>query len=577
MKEPFPGALLVEKNRPNVIILLTDDQGYGDLACHGNPELQTPGMDKLREESVRLDNFHVAPICTPTRSQLLTGCDALRNGAYSWAYGHECIFPEIPTMADIFRANGYQTGHFGKWHLGDNYPFRPHDRGFDASIHHKGAAITQTPDYWNNDYFDDHYWDKDEVRQFKGYCTDVWFREAIAFIEECREVSAPFFLYLPTNCPHGPHYVPDQYRELYRHLGHKLSSFFGMIANIDENITRLDEFLKENELKENTILMFMTDNGGTAGVEYYNAGMRGSKGTLFEGGHRVPSFIRWPKRNLNHGQDLKQVTQIQDILPTLMALCRLDAPEGFYCDGVDLTPILLGGESETLNERKLVVQFTRRPPVPQKHDACVIWQNWRLISGKELYDIGNDSAQENDISNEFPEIVAELKRHYEAWWQGIEPSIQRVNAFPVGGENTQVVDLCLFDWDDFEGEANNTSQRSVRQGARIFGDWHIQIEKSGKYAFEMRRWPSEAEAAIAGGVDEYHAEDDIFPEGTSLPITKALLVVQGKNREIAVGQNDATVSATLSLEKGKTTIRSVFCDQDDEVLCGVYYLRIRCL
>ena len=559
---------------PNVIILITDDQGYGDLSCHGNPALHTPAMDRLHEESVRLTNFHVAPICTPTRSQLLTGCDALSNGAYSWAYGHECIFPEIPTMAEVFKNNGYRTGHFGKWHLGDNYPFRPHDRGFEESIHHKGAAITQSPDYWNNDYFDDYYWDKDELRKYKGYCTDVWFAEAMKYIEACLDESSPFFLYLPTNCPHGPLYVPDHYRIPYRHLGHSLSSFFGMITNIDENMSRLDTFLRLKGLKEKTIFIFMTDNGGTVGVPFFNAGMKGRKGSLTEGGHRVPCFIRWPKSDFKQGQDFDQPTQVQDILPTLITACGLNPPKGFRCDGTDLSPILKGGECSTIDERKFVIQFTKRPPIPQKGDAVVIWKQWRLVSGRELYNLESDPGQENDVAVEHPDIVEELEGHYEEWWRSVEPCLKRINVFPVGGEKTAAVDLCLFDWDDYEGDANNTLQLTVRQGARMFGDWHIEVEEAGDYLFEMRRWPREAETAIAAGLPEYQAEDDLFSEGVSLPITQADLTVEGQNRRITVSPRDEAARVKLRLERGKTTIQCLFRNENGDAVCGVYYLAI---
>ena len=566
----------MRKNRPNVIILLTDDQGYGDLSCHGNPKLRTPAMDRLHEESVRLTNFHVAPVCTPTRSQLLTACDALRNGAYSWAYGHECIFPEIPTMADIFKNSGYRTGHFGKWHLGDNYPFRPHDRGFEESIHHKGAAITQSPDYWNNDYFDDHYWDKGDLKQYKGYCTDVWFNEAMKFISRCVDDSDPFFVYLPTNCPHAPLYVPDYYRTPYRHLGHQLASFFGMITNIDENMRRMDTFLELRGLKKHTILIFMTDNGGTAGVRFYNAGMRGAKGSLYEGGHRVPCFIRWPQSDFIHGRDFDRPTQVQDILPTLMTVCGLSAPNGFPCDGLDLSPILAGGEIEALDERKLVVQFTTHPPVPREGDACVIWQDWRLISGEELYNVKDDPAQENNVADMYHEIVADMSKHYDDWWHSVETSSRRINVFPVGGKKAQVVNLCNFDWDDYEGDIVDVSQRAIRRGDHMIGKWHIEIEEPGDYIFEMRRWPLEAEAAIVAGVPEYRTEDgDIFPEGFSLPIVHASLTVHGQNRQFDVGPNDKAARVTLGLKKGETTIQAVFCDENGETLCGVYYLSIR--
>ena len=217
-------------DRPNVIFVLTDDQGYGDLACHGNPIIKTPHLDALHAESIRFTDFHVAPMCTPTRGELLTGQDALRNGATFVCMGRSLMNPELPTMADIFARNGYCTGHFGKWHLGDNYPYRPQDRGFEETIHHPAWGITSAADYFGNDYFDDHYRHNGAIEAFKGYCTDVWFDEAINWIKA--QGDAPFFAYIATNAPHTPLWVPDEYRQPYlAHVPYNVASFYGMIAN----------------------------------------------------------------------------------------------------------------------------------------------------------------------------------------------------------------------------------------------------------------------------------------------------------------------------------------------------------
>jgi len=264
--------------KPNVVILLTDDQGYGDLSCHGNPVLKTPELDRLHRESVRFTDFHVAPMCTPTRSQLMSGRDALDNGAMNVSSGRSMLRRGIPTMADIFAGADYRTAIFGKWHLGDVYPYRPQDRGFQKAIWFPSSHIPSAPDYWNNDYFDPHFRIEDgTVRQFKGYCTDVLFREAMTWMRERAGAREPFLVYLPLNAAHGPLWVPDQYREPYRALGHDLAGFYGMIANIDENVGRLEAMLRETGLRDNTILIFMTDNGGTAGVSTFNAGMKGGK------------------------------------------------------------------------------------------------------------------------------------------------------------------------------------------------------------------------------------------------------------------------------------------------------------
>ena len=364
--------------RPNVIIILSDDQGYGDLSAHGNPALKTPNLDRLHRESVRLTDFHVAPMCTPTRGQLMTGVDALRNGATSVTAGRSLLRPGFPTMAEIFRAGGYRTALFGKWHLGDSYPNLPHHRGFDESVYHMGWGVMSVAEPWLNDNFDDFYYHNGRLEQYKGYCTDVWFDLSMKWMKERRERNEPFFLYLPTNAPHGPAWVPQKYKKLYEGKGP--AGFFGMIANLDENIGRLDEFLRASGLSDNTIVIFMNDNGGTAGVNTFNAGMRDRKTTYYDGGHRAMCFIRWPKGGLRTAGDVDALTQIQDLLPTLIELIGLRKPNAAKFDGVSLAS-LLRGKTDKLADRTLVVQYGQ---TPAKYEAAVMWNKWRLVKGNGI-------------------------------------------------------------------------------------------------------------------------------------------------------------------------------------------------
>ncbi|MGB2821551.1 MAG: arylsulfatase, partial [Phycisphaerae bacterium] len=281
--------------KPNVVLVITDDQGYGDLGCHGNEVIRTPNIDRLHGESVRLTNFHVGPTCAPTRAGLMTGRYCNCTGVWHTIAGRSLIRRDEVTMADVFAAGGYRTGIFGKWHLGDNYPFRPQDRGFQDVLVHGGGGVSQTPDYWGNDYFDDTYFRSGVPESCTGYCTDVWFDEAMKFIEAGRD--RPFFCYLPTNAPHGPYNVADSYSRPYRGLiPDQRANFYGMITNIDDNVGRLRAKLAELGIEENTILIWMTDNGTSAGCsldenefvrEGFNAGMRGMKGSAYDGGHRT--------------------------------------------------------------------------------------------------------------------------------------------------------------------------------------------------------------------------------------------------------------------------------------------------
>lgn len=277
----------VHPARPNVIVILTDDQGYGDLSAHGNPILKTPALDRLHDEAIRLANFHVTPMCTPTRGALMTGLDPLRNGAYHVTSGRTFVHADIPTMAELLARGGYRTGLFGKWHLGDNFPNRPNDRGFEEAVYHLGWGITSTPDYWNGDYFDDHFRHNGKVEQYYGYCTDVFFDEATKWVRRCAIQREPFFLYLATNAPHGPFFSPRSYRQPYAQLDHDTAGFFSMLANLDNNFARFDRMLGDLGVRDNTILVFLNDNGGTGGIKVYNVGLRGAKASLYDGG---PTF-----------------------------------------------------------------------------------------------------------------------------------------------------------------------------------------------------------------------------------------------------------------------------------------------
>ncbi|MGY8770390.1 MAG: sulfatase-like hydrolase/transferase [Pirellulales bacterium] len=280
-----------------MILIVADDQGYGDLSCHGNPVLKTPNMDRLYAESVRFTDFHVAPMCSPTRGQLMTGRDAMKNGCTAVCQGRSMTRADIPTMADFFANSGYSTGHFGKWHMGDSYPHRPQDRGFQETLHHRAWGITSLADYWGNTYFDPVLNHNGTDKKYEGYCTDIFFNKAMQWIEQKSKIDQPFFVYLPTNTPHVPNVCAEKYSAPYvgKYEGKPMpSEFYGMIANLDENLGKLEAFLTERKLSDNTILIYTSDNGTQSkqAQAIFNAGMRDKKTSVFEGGHRVPCFVR---------------------------------------------------------------------------------------------------------------------------------------------------------------------------------------------------------------------------------------------------------------------------------------------
>lgn len=558
--------------RPNVVIVLTDDQGYGDMSCHGNPIVKTPEMDRLHDQSIRLTGFHAAPMCTPTRSQLMSGRDALDNGAMNVSSGRTMLRRGIPTMANVFAGSGYRTAIFGKWHLGDVYPYRPQDRGFQKAIWFPSSHIPSAPDYWNNDYFDTHFrLDDGSVKQFEGYCTDILFNEAMNWIRERAKAGEPFFTYLALNAAHGPLYVPDKYRVPYRSLSPNMASYFGMIANIDENLGRLEAMLQESGLRENTVVIFMTDNGGTGGVRIFNAGMKGGKITLWEGGHRVPCFIRWPAGRLGQPRDVAELTQMQDLLPTLVELCALKAPPEAKWDGISLAGLLRGEQSHLL-DRMLVVQFSRMDhPVPIKGDAAVLWKQWRLLNDRELYDVAADPGQEHDVADAHPEVVKKMREHYAKWWAAIEPRVNTFSDIIVGSEAEPVTILSAADWQDVFLD----QQLQVRKGEPRGGAWGLEVARGGEYEFELRRWPREADMPLTAGLPAFKLVDGELPPGVALPIAKAKLRVDDVEQSRDVKPENKAVSFTVSLKKGAVKAQTWFYDASGKELCGAYYVYVQ--
>ncbi|MCY3990456.1 MAG: arylsulfatase [Caldilineaceae bacterium] len=559
--------------RPNIIFVLTDDQGYGDLSCLGNPILKTPVLDRLHADSVRLTDFHVAPMCTPTRGELMTGQDALRNGATFVCMGRSLLRADLPTMADILAENGYHTGHFGKWHLGDNYPYRPQDRGFHETIHHPAFGITSAADYYGNDYFDDHYRHKDEIRQYMGYCTDVWFEEAIRWMQGCHDRSEPFFAYIATNAPHGPYWVPDEYRQPYLDgIKRDEASFFGMIANIDENMAQLEKFLLDNEIRDNTILIFMTDNGTAMGEGIYNAGMRGRKTSLYEGGHRVPCFFRWPAAGLEGGRDVGGVTRGVDILPTLIDLCDLQAPDGWTCDGLSLAAHMRRPD-KTVADRTSVVQYGHanegaRTGYTGRDRAAVMWGRWRLVDGQELYNIGEDPGQQQDVAGANPELVKQLRGQYGAWWDGVSSTLTSYQPLTIGADAENPARLCSCDWAWVYAD----NQRGMRGPVMDSGTWHVEAARAGLYSFTLRRWPEESGLGISDPAPVMQGVDGSWPAGKALPVASAWLQVGRSEQTLPVPPDATAQTFEMAVERGPTTVKSWWHDEQGSPLAGAYYL-----
>ncbi|TRX57632.1 arylsulfatase [Fulvivirga sp. M361] len=554
---------------------MTDDQGYGDIGHHGNPWIKTPHLDKFADESLELTNFHVGTTCTPTRAGLMTGRNANRNNAWHTIAGCSILSEDEETIAEVFAKNGYQTAMFGKWHLGDNYPFRPHDRGFQTALYHGGGGIGQTPDHWGNDYFDDTYFRNGEPEKFEGYCTDVWFDETIAYLKD--HSKKPFFIYLAPNAAHGPFNVPEKYAKLHANdpLTHGQKRFYGMINNIDENFGKLVAWLEDNNLADNTILIFTTDNGTANGISYlkkenktlgYNAGLRGVKGSNYDGGHRVPFFIRWPEGGFVQKPSLNELVSHVDILPTLAAMTGLPYKPGASLDGTNVTG-MLNGEIPSL-DRMLVVD-TQRKQWPEKgRNSCVMTTQWRLVNGSELYNTLEDPGQKNDLASEFPDQVSKMNEFYTTWWSDIASEAEYAY-IPIGQDP---VSLTIHDL--HTEELLPWNQQQIREAKHNpNGYYTIDILEEGNYQFRMSRYPPESGLAIneeAKKIDPSPSRDGL-PTGIGIEATTAIIKLNDETISIAdIDPGQPYVVIEKELGKGQYKFSSTFLTADNTQY-SVYY------
>jgi len=433
--------------RPNIILVMTDDQGKGDLSCLGNKDLQTPHLDRLREQSTRFTDFHVSPTCAPTRSVLMSGRHECKNGVTHTILERERMALGVVTIAQVLKSSGYATGIFGKWHLGDEEPHQPHRRGFDEVFIHGAGGIGQAydcscadaPPNRQNRYFDCVIRHNTRFVKTKGFCTDVFFQQALGWINERKDKDSPFFAFISTNAPHGPMIAPEKYKQPFLKAGfdQNTAGRYGMIVNIDDNMGILLARLKEWKLEENTLLIFMTDNGQAGrrarrnGKPYrvFAAGLRAGKGSPYEGGTRVPAFWRW-KGALPAGQDIDVLTGHIDIYDTFAALAGATIPDNAQPrDGRSLLPLLEspgGKRPADWKDRYLFTHKGRWPkgadPGPHKHRACAVRsERFRLVNNVELYDIDADPGETTNVIEKHPQVVAAMRKAYDAWWAETRP------------------------------------------------------------------------------------------------------------------------------------------------------------
>ena len=439
----------LSERRPNIIYVMTDDQGYGDIASHGNLVLKTPFLDRMRKQSVCLTEYHVSPTCAPTRAALMTGRHEFHSGVTHTIRERERMALSQTTLPELLRTAGYTTGIFGKWHLGDEDAYQPGSRGFDRVFIHGGGGIGQSfsgscGDAPGNTYFAPMIRSDGRFIQTRGYCTDIFFREAETWITKCKEKDIPFFCYLSTNAPHGPLIPPatgdEYYRTALQEAGLKkpkqidrVAPFYAMVENIDTNMGRLLRTIDSLGLAENTLIVFSTDNGSGAGSSFYNAEMHGAKNSPYRGGTRVPAFWKW-KGVLPEGVDVSQVTAHIDVLPTLCELAGVQIPQTVAdkIEGRSLVPLLKNQKADW-PDRPLVThqgRWDRGKAAENKYKNCRIREGrWSLVNTKnkpdgwELYDINSDPSEKTNVASKHPDVVRRLASSYTTWWESVQPDL----------------------------------------------------------------------------------------------------------------------------------------------------------
>jgi len=426
-------------SRPNIILIITDDQGMGDLSCTGNPNLKTPNLDRIHGQGARFTDFHVSPSCSPTRAALMSGRHEFEVGVTHTIRQRERLAPGVVTLAEALRHAGYATGLFGKWHLGDEQAYLPQQRGFDEVLMHGSGGIGQFiyGDFKENSetpYFDNVLLHNDTVVRTKGYCTDLFFRAAMAWINRQRAAKKTFFAYIPLNAPHDPMIAPEEYTKRFLDLGFDQESAarYGMIENIDHNVGLLLADLESRSMLKDTLVVFMTDNGmgmrpGTIhGKKFtpFNAGLKGGKVSPDEGGTRVPSFWMW-KGHFAEGIDIPALAAHIDLYRTFCDLAGAEIPPSpLQPGGRSLVPLLENPKADW-PDRTLITHVGRWNPGQReksKNSRCAVrTSRWRLVNNTELYDIPADRGQTKDVAAEHPEVVADLRKQYDAWWKTLPP------------------------------------------------------------------------------------------------------------------------------------------------------------
>ncbi len=500
--------------QPNIVLIMTDDQGYGDLGCHGNDVIDTPSVDRFSTQAIEMTDFAVCPVCAPTRAGLMTGRHCYRTGVWETYRGGETLRLDEVTIAECLRDAGYETGIFGKWHLGDIYPWVPSNQGFNDGLYfrHGNWPYYDVPIERNNQPVDN-----------PGYLTDVFTDAAMEFIEKNQD--GPFFCYVPYNAPHAPLQMPQHYEDKYMamDLDENTAKCYGMIECIDDNVGRLLKRVDELSLTDSTLVIFMTDNGPQ--WPRYNCGLRNVKGSVYEGGIRVPFYARWPE-HFPAGAKCDSIGGNIDLLPTLLDAAGAPLPTAHKLDGISLMP-LLTGEVDRLPDR-MMFHHWQRSMAPEKYpNGAARTQKWKLVNGEELYDMESDPGETTDLAADHPDLVQDLSAAYDEWWDdaSTERGFVRLPV-PIGtdGDNpAKLIAMHAYIDGDARYQYGGLLQDRIMdwESTDDVIYWDVDVETTGTYEASLEYRAADASQVSLTAADQTLEADVVATEGrdwTSLPI-----------------------------------------------------------
>ena len=540
-------AALVTAGRPNIVYLLSDNQSYYEMSCHGHAQIVTPHIDRFAKESVEFTHFYAPPYCSPSRAVILTGRYAMRSGVFTTIGGRSILHRDETTLADILKKNGYRTGIFGKWHLGFSYPYRPQDRGFEEVFVHGGGGVGQLEDYFGNTHYDTTFLHNGKVTPSVGFSTDTLFERAMNWIEEHRPSTdstgsgQPFFCFVPTPVTHSPHYGPKD-------LVAKLKAdgvtgdlgLFAQVQNLDTNIGRMLAKLEELDLAKNTIVIYASDQGMSDRGSPHGGNRLGIP---YDPAQHVPFFIRVPGAKPHV---TKRLAGMVDFFPTILDFCGIERPGNI--DGISLKPLILQ-EDGYPDDRTLIIQCPRGRTAEKWKNSSVKTDRWRLVDGEKLYDIVADPRQKQDVAADHPAVVRKLRAKYEEYWSTMPNQAATWSRHLLGAKEAPEVVLNGMDW--YKGSRPWASSHFKKPGN---GAWPVTIRRDGRYRFECRHYPREA--------------------GKAMGRTRARIQVGEVTKEIEITEDAQFARIEVDLKAGEHELQTFLSGGQDEQIIGALFVYV---